>query len=88
MILVMLDRMLGSPYRYVPLKITKGRIDGLIAQRAVAEVQSSGRRGPGAVDLVTFKVNGAIVDQFQVHGHTAQTIKFVTEFNKAVRQAD
>lgn len=78
-------KMLQSPYRYIPAYISAERIDALIAQGAVAELQSSGRRGLNSVDLVTFTRADQILDQIQVRGHTAQTTKFVIEFNKAVR---
>lgn len=76
-----------SPYRFAPAVISTGRIDDLIAQGAVAEVQGSGQRKLNSVDLVTFTVDGRIMDQFTVHGHVSSTMKFVAEFNKAVREA-
>lgn len=80
-------RKLQAPYRHAPARISVARIDQLIAQGAQASVQSSGRRGVNAVDLVTFTVDGQIVDQFPVSGHAAATARFVTEFNQAVRNS-
>ena len=76
---------LRAPYRFAPARISTSRIDALLAQRAVAELQSSGRRGMKAVDLVTFTVDGRIVDQMPISGHVAATTRFVADFNKVVR---
>jgi hypothetical protein len=73
---------LTSPYRHAPAIISTARIDAALAQGAQAEFQSSGRRGYKAVDLVTFAVDGRIVDQFPVSGHVASTAKFVAAYNR------
>lgn len=75
---------LQEPYRYAPAKISTGRIDALLAQGARAELQSSGRRGLKSVDLVTFTVDGRVVDSFTVSGHVEATAKFVASYNRAV----
>ena len=62
------------------------RIDALMAQRALAEIQGTGQRSRSSVDLVTFTVNGRVVDQFSVSGCTASTTKFVVAFNAKVRE--
>lgn len=77
-------RKLQEPYRFAPARIGTERIDGLLAQGAQAELQSSGRRGVKSVDLVTFTVNGAVVDSFTVSGHVEATAKFVASYNRTV----
>lgn len=77
---------LTSPYKFAPAMISTARIDDLLAQGAVAGINGSGQRGLKSVDLVTFTVNGQIVDQFSVSGHTAATTKFVVAFNAKVRE--
>lgn len=75
---------LQEPYRFAPARISTERIDGLLAQGAQAELQSSGRRGRKSVDLVTFTVDGRIVDQFPVSGHVEATARFVASYNRTL----
>ncbi len=79
-------RKLTAPYKYAPARISMTRIDNAITQGAAAELQGSGRRGLKSVDLVTFTVDGVIIDQFPVSGHVASTARFVASFNRTVAE--
>lgn len=74
---------LTAPYRHAPAAVRMSRIDGLIAQGAVAELQGSGRE---RIVLVTFRVNGQIADQFRVQGRAGHAQNFVIGFNRKVRE--